>query len=108
MPTALARWVYYGGELEEYRFALDHREASESEAFLRGLADETGSLYVPLIPYFCPDERGCRAYKNGAVRYFDGNHMSLSGARQVVADLLAPVIWPEHLTHGIPYDAHLR
>jgi hypothetical protein len=95
VPSALARWVLYGGAPADYRFALDRRAALDSEAFLRRIANETGSVYIPLVPYLCPDEGECRGYRNGTVMYFDDNHLSVSGARQVVSNFLAPVLWPE-------------
>jgi hypothetical protein len=93
IPIALAKWVQFGGTAEDYRFPLDRGAASDVETNLKRLANSSGATYVPLVPYLCPDERGCQAYKNGIVIYFDDNHLSVSGARQIVTDRLVSVIW---------------
>jgi hypothetical protein len=82
---ALAKWVRFGGAAEDYRFAID-REKS-----IRYRSEFSSASRLPLesvtyhwFQFFCPDDRGCRAYKDGIVMYFDDNHLSVSGARQVV------------------------
>lgn len=102
VPSALARWVFHGGALDDYRFKLDRRAASEIDLHLKRIANETGAIYIPMVPYFCPDDGGCQGFKNGTVMYFDDNHMSVSGARRVAADLLVPLIWPKHARHVTP------
>jgi hypothetical protein len=100
VPSALAKWVYHGGTPQDFRFALDRRAASNIEEHLKRIANKTGASYIPIVPYFCPDDLGCQGYKNGTVMYFDNNHMSVSGARQVATNLVLPVIWPKHVRHG--------
>jgi hypothetical protein len=101
VPSALARWVFYGGAAEEYRFSLDRRAASDINLHLERIAKESRAAYVSLVPYFCPNDSGCQGYKDGTVMYFDDNHMSVSGAKRVSVDILAPIIWPTRLTHGV-------
>lgn len=94
VPDALARWVQFGGIASAYRFALDRHKSSEIDADLARIAHAYGASYVALSPLLCPDESGCRGYKDGKVLYFDDNHLSLAGARTVTHELLAPAIWP--------------
>ena len=108
VPSALARWVSQGNAAEAYRFPLNPRVASDIKLHLARIAKENGAVYVPLVSYFCPSDRGCQGYKDGTVMYFDHNHMSVSGAKQVAANILAPVIWSTQLTHDVPSGANLR
>jgi peptidoglycan/LPS O-acetylase OafA/YrhL len=94
LPSALARWVRLGGEPENYRYALDRTAALRIDETLSKIAEVSGAKYVRLTPYFCPSESGCIAYRDHTVMFYDDDHLSKSGARKVVAEVLAPVIWP--------------
>ena len=49
-----------------------------------------GTEYVPLLPYFC--DRVCRVTIHGAPLYVDDDHLSATGARAVIAPVLAPIL----------------
>ena len=52
-----------------------------------------GVRIVPLQDVLC-DDQGCRATQDGTALYFDDNHLSLSGARLVVNDLVEGGLLP--------------
>ncbi len=93
VPSALAQWMRFRGKPDDYRFALDQRASDLIEDQLRRIATATGSTYVSVVGRLCPDMRGCLAYRQGSVMYFDDNHLSLAGARELVVELLLPVLW---------------
>jgi peptidoglycan/LPS O-acetylase OafA/YrhL len=101
IPAAIARWTAKGGDPNEFSFRSASNELSSVEARLNDIATAQGAIFVPLSPELCSDTR-CRPYADGAVLYFDNNHLSMSGAQLIASRLLVPVIWPE------PDISHLR
>jgi peptidoglycan/LPS O-acetylase OafA/YrhL len=95
VPLVLARRAYFGGIPEDYRFSFDQKLASEIEFNIKRISKAAGAVYVPLVPYFCPDKHGCLGYIGQTVIYFDDNHLTLSAARQLVDTLLSAIIWPK-------------
>jgi peptidoglycan/LPS O-acetylase OafA/YrhL len=96
-PEALARWVQLGNDPANFTFTPDAKRLRDVNAKLKDLAAEMDATYVPIAPAFCNDDR-CRAYLEGAVLYFDDNHLSVSGANVLAKKLLVPLLWPETKT----------
>lgn len=92
-PTVLARLSMIGRKPEDYRFTPRMDLARGVEAKTAEAAKTAGVEFVPVLPVLCGDTN-CKAYVDGAVFYFDNQHPSLSGARYVVQNLLAPLLWP--------------
>jgi len=63
------------------------------DATLAGLASAAGATYISLLPALC-NENECKAAIDGAVLYFDDNHLTVAGEKLIAAKLLAPVLWP--------------
>jgi peptidoglycan/LPS O-acetylase OafA/YrhL len=95
VPLALARRAHFGGVPEDYRFPIDQALALEIETNIKAIASSAGAVYLPLVPYFCPDKHGCLGYIRQTVVYFDDNHLTLSAARQIVDARLSAIIWPK-------------
>jgi peptidoglycan/LPS O-acetylase OafA/YrhL len=93
IPAAVARWSADGHDPAAFSFKVKSAELAAVEQRLRAIADRAGAVFVPLSPKLCANDR-CRAYADGAVLYFDNNHLSMHGAKHIVDTLLAPVIWP--------------
>ncbi|MBA2126738.1 acyltransferase [Hyphomicrobium methylovorum] len=93
VPGALARRALFGETPETYTFQPDMGKMLLLEAGLKGIAADAGARYVTLLPFLCPGGL-CRADIDGAVLYFDDNHLTVSGAKLVATRVLASVLWP--------------
>jgi peptidoglycan/LPS O-acetylase OafA/YrhL len=100
VPLAIARRAYFGSTPGDYRFPLNVKVASEIETNMKRIATAAEAIYIPLVPYFCPDNHNCVGYKNKAVVYFDDSHLTLTTARIIVSEFLEPVVWPKHRNPG--------
>jgi hypothetical protein len=94
IPAAVARWAAMGGDPMDYSFAQREDEIRDVEARLNTIATAQGAIFLPISQEICSGSR-CKAYQDGAVLYFDNNHLSMSGAQLIATRLLVPVIWPE-------------
>lgn len=92
-PTVLARLSMIGKKPEDYRFTPRMEIVRGVEAKTAEAAKKAGVEFVPVLPVLC-DATSCKAYVEGTVFYFDSQHPSLSGARYIVQNLLAPLLWP--------------
>lgn len=92
LPSAMAKAVWHGQRSEDYQFTLDKARAAEIDVRLVDIARSTGAAYLPLIATLCPDGSRCQGYAGDRVLLFDTNHLSLSGARRVVNEIVIPVI----------------
>jgi hypothetical protein len=92
-PATVARWSSQGNDPADFKFSPDER-FPDLDANLRILASEVSATYVPVAPALCKDGR-CSAYLEGAVLYFDDNHLSVRGADLLAKKLLVPILWPE-------------
>jgi lysophospholipase L1-like esterase len=94
IPAAVARWAAKGRDPNAFSFKVGTDEMSGVESRLDNIATAQGATFVPVSPELCSDN-GCKPYADGAVLYFDNNHLSMSGAQLIASRLLVPVIWPE-------------
>lgn len=108
IPAAVARWTAKGRDPDKFSFKFGAEEVSGVEARLDNIATAQGAIFIPLSPELCSGKR-CKPYEDGAVLYFDNNHLSMSGAQFIASRLLVPVIWPEpdisglHSNQAAPY-----
>jgi peptidoglycan/LPS O-acetylase OafA/YrhL len=94
IPAAVARWTAKGGDPNDFTFKMGAKQVQSVETHLAEIASAQGAIFVPVSAELCAD-RKCRPYTDGAVLYFDNNHLSMSGAQLIASRLLVPVIWPE-------------
>jgi lysophospholipase L1-like esterase len=94
IPDAVARWTAKGRDPNDFSFKLQAKELARVEAHLNDIATAKGAIFVPISQELCAGKR-CKPYADGAVLYFDNNHLSMSGAQLIASRLLVPVIWPE-------------
>ncbi len=94
IPAAVARWAAEGRDPNAFSFKVGVDEMGGVEARLNEIATAQGAIFVPVSPELCSGKR-CKPYTDGAVLYFDNNHLSMSGAQLIASRLLVPVIWPE-------------
>lgn len=107
IPAEVARWTAKGRDPNDFSFKYGAKQVHAVEARLSAIATEHGAVFVPVSSELCSD-KSCKPYADGAVLYFDNNHLSMSGAQLIASRLLVPVIWPEpdisHLANGTaPY-----
>ncbi len=77
------------------RIAVEHRN-HEYRALVRRVSARIPELeIVDAAAVFC-DGALCHARRNGTLLYQDGNHLTLSGSRLVVAQLRAQLALPRH------------
>jgi len=93
VPATLARQAMLGTKPETYAFRPDMNALRKLDATLAGLASAAGATYISLLPTLC-NENECKAAIDGAVLYFDDNHLTVAGEKLIAAKLLAPVLWP--------------
>lgn len=93
VPATLARQAMLGTKPETYAFRPDMNALRKLDATLAGLASAAGATYISLLPALC-NENECKAAIDGAVLYFDDNHLTVAGEKLIAAKLLAPVLWP--------------
>jgi hypothetical protein len=94
IPAAVARWTAKGHDPNDFSFKYGAKEVADVETHLDEIATAQGAIFVPVSPELCSGG-GCKPYADGAVLYFDNNHLSMSGAQLVASRLLVPIIWPE-------------
>jgi peptidoglycan/LPS O-acetylase OafA/YrhL len=94
IPAAIARWTAKGRDPKDFSFKVGAEEIKSVETRLSGIAAAQGAIFVPVSPELCSGT-GCKPYADGAVLYFDNNHLSMSGAQLIASRLLVPIIWPE-------------
>ena len=104
IPAAVARWAALGGDPSDYSFEQHDDEIHDVEARLSTIATAQGAIFLPISQEICSGSR-CKAYQDGAVLYFDNNHLSRSGAQLIASRLLVPVIWPEPELSGMHASA---
>ncbi len=100
IPAAVARWTAVGGDPNEYSFEFSGKEIRGVEARLNDIAAAHGATLVAVSSALC-NGSWCRPYADGAVLYFDNNHLSMSGAQMIADRLLAPLIWSEPALSGL-------
>jgi peptidoglycan/LPS O-acetylase OafA/YrhL len=93
VPATLARKAILGTEPDAYTFQPDLKALLRLELTLERIATAAGASYLSLLPTLC-NGNGCKAAIDGAVLYFDDNHLTVQGEKLIAAKLLAPVIWP--------------
>jgi len=93
VPATLARQAILGMKPDAYAFRPDMDALRKLDATLDRIASAAGATYMSLLPMLC-NEIECKAAINGAVLYFDDNHLTVAGERLIAAKLLAPVLWP--------------
>lgn len=93
VPATLARQAMLGTKPETYAFRPDMKALRTLDATLAGIATAAGATYISLLPALC-NENECKAAIDGAVLYFDDNHLTVAGEKLIAAKLLAPVLWP--------------
>ena len=93
-----------GGDPSDYSFEQHDEEIHDVEARLSTIATAQGAIFLPISQEICSGSR-CKAYQDGAVLYFDNNHLSMSGAQLIASRLLVPVIWPEPELSGMHASA---
>jgi peptidoglycan/LPS O-acetylase OafA/YrhL len=100
IPAAVARWTAKGRDPDKFSFKFGAEEVNGVEARLNDIATAQGAIFVPVSSELCSGKR-CKPYEDGAVLYFDNNHLSMSGAQLIASRLLVPVIWPEPDISGL-------
>ncbi|MFT3732062.1 MAG: acyltransferase family protein [Hyphomicrobium sp.] len=101
IPAAVARWTAKGRDPKDFSFPA--KDLGELEARLSAIATANGAIFVPISPQFCSETR-CKPYADGAVLYFDNNHLSMSGAQLIANRVLVPVIWPEPSLSNLRFE----
>ncbi len=94
VPATLARQAMLGTKPETYAFRPDMKALRTLDATLAGIAMAAGATYISLLPALC-NENECKAAIDGAVLYFDDNHLTVAGEKLIAAKLLVPVLWPD-------------
>lgn len=94
IPAAVARWTAKGRDPNDFSFKFSANRVRAVETRLNDIATSHGAVFVPVSSELCSGKR-CKPYEDGAVLYFDNNHLSMSGAQLIASHLLVPVIWPE-------------
>jgi hypothetical protein len=82
-----------GTKPDAYTFQPDMKALQNLDATLDKIASAAGATYISLLPTLCNENR-CKAVMDGAVLYFDDNHLTVAGEKLIAAKLLAPVLWP--------------
>ena len=82
-----------GTKPDTYAFRPDMKALRTLDAMLARIASAAGATYMSLLPTLC-NEIECKAAIDGAVLYFDDNHLTVAGEKLIAAKLLAPVLWP--------------
>jgi peptidoglycan/LPS O-acetylase OafA/YrhL len=100
IPAAVARWTAKGRDPSDFSFEFGAEEVASVEAHMNEMATAQGAIFVPVSPELC-SAQGCKPYADGAVLYFDNNHLSMSGAQLIASRLLVPIIWPEPGLSGL-------
>ncbi|AGK59110.1 acyltransferase 3 [Hyphomicrobium denitrificans 1NES1] len=93
VPATLARKAMLGTKPDAYAFQPDMKALQDLDATLDKIASAAGTTYISLLPTLC-NENECKAAMDGAVLYFDDNHLTVAGEKLIAAKLLAPVLWP--------------
>jgi peptidoglycan/LPS O-acetylase OafA/YrhL len=93
IPATLARQAMFGTKPDTYAFRPDMKALRTLDAMLARIASAAGATYMSLLPTLC-NEIECKAAIDGAVLYFDDNHLTVAGEKLIAAKLLAPVLWP--------------
>lgn len=93
VPATLAREAMLGTKPDAYTFQPDMKALQNLDATLDKIASAAGATYISLLPTLCNGNR-CKAVMDGAVLYFDDNHLTVAGEKLIAAKLLAPVLWP--------------
>lgn len=94
LPELLGRWVALGKDPNDYVFDPGMERLHKIESNMADVAAGEHAIYVPVSPAIC-SQKGCKAYLDATVLYFDNNHPSLSGAKLLASKLLVPILWPE-------------
>jgi hypothetical protein len=63
------------------------------DSAIERIAEDAGATYISLLPTLCEGKK-CKATLDGAVLYFDDNHLTVAGETLIATKLLAPVLWP--------------
>ena len=93
VPATLARKAMLGTKPDAYTFQPDMIALQNLDATLEKIAAGAGATYISLLPTLCNGNE-CKAEMDGAVLYFDDNHLTVAGEKLIAAKLLAPVLWP--------------
>jgi hypothetical protein len=99
VPATLARRAMLGAKPDTYAFRPDMKALRQLDATLASIASAAGATYISLLPTLC-DANECKAAMDGAVLYFDDNHLTVAGEKLIAAKLLAPVLWPGKTAAG--------
>lgn len=99
VPATLARQAMLGTKPDTYTFQPDMKALQSLDATLDKIASAAGATYISLLPTLC-NENECKAAMDGAVLYFDDNHLTVAGEKLIAAKLLAPVLWPGKTAAG--------
>lgn len=92
VPTALGMTAQHGGDVVAYSVPWADFAATNREAFdlLNGLRAKFGADAIHPERALCHDGQ-CYAYRNSSgVLYFNRDHLSLAGARQVLREVSPP------------------
>lgn len=93
VPATLARRAALGTKPEVYTFQPDMTALKALDSALERIAEDAGATYISLLPTLCEGKK-CKATLDGAVLYFDDNHLTVAGETLIATKLLAPVLWP--------------
>ena len=89
VPRTMARAAQLGRPLNLSMPLVDyHRRNALVWAAQDKARDECGVLIIDLLPVLC-DGGQCPAMDGGVVRYYDDNHLSEAGSRQLVEEIKA-------------------
>jgi hypothetical protein len=92
-PEALSKWLMTGRSANSYGFKFDSQEFLDVDRRIRRIAEKSDAQYVPIQPFVCGssmDSGWCNAVNDGAVIYFDEDHLTTTMARRVIGELILP------------------
>jgi hypothetical protein len=97
VPSALAQLVWRGQDPVEFGQTLGQYEEMQRETLemLARVAKRTSAKRVVSAEALCPAGRCLVVDANGLAFYFDDNHLSMQGARQLAPFILRAVDLPQ-------------